>query len=383
MRDLTLMRKNLFRKKLRFTLLFISILIAFLLYGMLVGVKTLLDGGGDAGMANRMVATNKINFTQPLPISYLNRVRAIEGVKAATHTNWFGGYFQEQRNFMLMFSTEPESYFQVYPELVLTPAERESFLKEKTGILVGKALADKYGWRVGQKIPVFSSIYAQKNGSRSWNFIVSGIFTSSEKNNPTNFALINWTYFNENQSYEPNMTGTITFLTENASMNDIVKQRIDTLFTNSQYATDTVTEKQFGTAFASQLGNLGLIITFVVGAAFLTILIIVGNTMVMAVRERTREIGIMKTLGFPAGRIMRLIVGESLLIALIGGCAGLGLATLFVAGLSAIGALPGLSVPGSVWISGIAWMLLLGLLTAAIPVYNAMKLNIVTALGRK
>jgi putative ABC transport system permease protein len=383
MHSLTLVRKNLFRKKLRFTLLFISILIAFLLYGMLASIKTLLETGGDAAQANRMVTMNKVNFTQPLPISYLNRIRAIPGVIAATHNNWFGGYFQKEKNFMVVFAVEPESYLKVYPEIVLTPAERKTFLTDRTSILVGKIEADKYGWKVGQKIPLFSNIYQQKNGSRSWDFKIAGIWTSAKKNQPANFSVFNWEYFNETRSFGKDFTGNVTFLTTNEKINADVKKKIDSSFENSPYATDTVSEQQFAASFVGQLGNIGAIISLVVGASFITILIIVGNTMVMAVRERTREIGIMKTLGFSVQRIMAMIIGESVLIALIGGLAGLGIAYLIVAGLAASGIFAGVSIPLRIWISGIGWMILLGLLTSAIPALNALKLNIVTALGRK
>lgn len=382
MRSLTLVRKNLFRRKLRFSLLFISIMIAFLLYGALASIDTLIRTGGDSNQANRMVSVNKINFTQPLPISYLARIRAIPGVIAATHTNWFGGYFQDQKNFMVMFATDPESYLQVYPEIVITPAERERFIKDRTAIIVGKQIADKFGWKVGQQVPIFSNIYQQKDGKRSWDFTIAGIFTTNKKNTAPNFVLFNWEYFNETRGFSKDMTNNITFLTESADVNAAVKKKIDDSFANSAYATDTVTEQQFAAAFAGQLGNIGLIISIVVGASFLTILIIVGNTMVMAVRERTREIGIMKTLGFSVQRIMGMIVGEALLIALLGGLSGLLLATLFVTALAA-GGFGGLTIPGSIWLKGIGWMILLGLLTSVIPAINALRLNIVTALGRK
>jgi putative ABC transport system permease protein len=382
MRELTLVRKNLFRKKLRFTLLFISIMIAFLLYGVLASVDTLIRTGGDSNQANRMVTMNKINFTQPLPIAYLNRIRAIDGIVEATHTNWFGGYFQDQKNFMVMFAAEPESYLKVYPEIILSPAERDSFQKERTGMIVGKQIADKFGWKVGQKVPIFSNIYQQKDGKRSWDFIVSGIFTTSRKNTAPNFIVFNWEYFNETTGFERDFTGNVTFLTRSPDENAAMKEKIDASFANSAYATDTMTEQQFATAFASQLGNIGLIISIVVGASFLTILIIVGNTMVMAVRERTREIGIMKTLGFADSKILFMIIGEAVMIALIGGLFGLLLAYGFVTALS-YGGLGGLSMPNSIWGKGLLWMILLGLLTSAIPAYNALKLNIVTALGRK
>jgi putative ABC transport system permease protein len=382
MRELTLVRKNLFRKKLRFTLLFISIMIAFLLYGVLASVDTLIRTGGDSNQANRMVTMNKINFTQPLPIAYLNRIRAIDGIVEATHTNWFGGYFQDQKNFMVMFAAEPESYLKVYPEIILSPAERDSFQKERTGMIVGKQIADKFGWKIGQKVPIFSNIYQQKNGKRSWDFIVSGIFTTSKKNTAPNFVVFNWEYFNETTGFQRDFTGNVTFLTRSPDENAAMKEKIDASFANSAYATDTMTEQQFATAFASQLGNIGLIISIVVGASFLTILIIVGNTMVMAVRERTREIGIMKTLGFADSKILFMIIGEAVMIALIGGLFGLLLAYGFVTALS-YGGLGGLSMPNSIWGKGLLWMILLGLLTSAIPAYNALKLNIVTALGRK
>jgi putative ABC transport system permease protein len=383
MRSLTLVRKNLFRRKLRFGLLFFSILIAFLLYGMLASIKTVLETGGDANNANRMVTMNKVNFTEPLPISYLNRIRAIPGVAAATHNSWFGGYFQKERNFMVVFAVEPESYLQVYPEIKLSATERVNFLKDRTAILVGKQEADKYGWKVGQTIPLFSNIFQQSSGSRSWTFKIAGIWTSEKKNQPANFSVFNWEYFNDTRSFGKDMTGNITFLTTDSNLNAAVKQRIDSNFANSPFATDTVTEQQFAAAFAGQLGNIGAIISLVVGASFITILIIVGNTMVMAVRERTREIGIMKTLGFSVNRIMAMIIGESVLIALIGGLAGLLLAYVGVTIMNTLGVLPGISIPGSVWGAGIGWMLLLGLLTAAVPAFNALKLNIVTALGRK
>ncbi len=383
MRDLTLMRKNLFRKKLRFSLLFISIMIAFLLYGMLVSVKTLVETGGDSANDNRMVTTNKVNFTQPLPLSYLAKVRAVPGVAVATHANWFGGYFQDPKNFMVMFAAEPESYLQVYPEITLSPAERETFIKDRNTMIVGKQIADKYGWKTGQTVPIFSNIYQQKNGKRSWDLTIAGIFTSSKKNNPDSFILFNYDYFNETTAFRKDMLGYIIFLTKDAGLNDGIKEKIDSSFANSPYATDTVTEQQFSAAFASQIGNIGLIITIVVSAAFITILFIVGNTMVMAVRERTREIGIMKTLGFPNARILKLIIGESLLIALSGGIFGLALASIFVTLLGKLGLLAGLTIPNSVWASGLLWMILLGILTAAVPAYNALKLNIVTALGRK
>ncbi len=383
MRSLTLVRKNLFRKKLRFVLLFLSILIAFFLYGVLMSVKDISMGGGDAVVPNRMVTINKINFTQPIPLSYLNKIRAIKDVQVATHTSWFGGYYKEPKNFMVVFAVEPESYLKVYPELLLTPAERDTFLKDRTAIIIGKQIADQFGWKVGQRVPLFSNIYSQTNGSRSWDFLIAGIWTTKKKNAPTNASFFNYEYFNESRSFGNDSVNQVVFLTTNEARNAAAKAAIDTSFANSPAATDTITEQQFAAAFIGQAGNISFIISLVVGVSFLTILIIVGNTMVMAVRERTREIGILKTLGFSSQKLLGMVVGESVLIALIGGLSGLVLASVVVLGLANAGILAGVTMNAVVWGSGLAWMLLLGLLTAVVPAYNALKLNIVTALGRK
>jgi putative ABC transport system permease protein len=383
MRSLTLVRKNLFRKKLRFILLFLSILIAFFLYGALMSVKTLLEGGGDATEANRMITLNKINFTQFIPISYVNRVRAVDGVKVATHLSWFGGYYKEPKNFLTVFAGDPDVHLDVYPEVILSASERETFQNDRTAMIVGKLVADQYGWKVGQRVPLFSNIFSQKNGSRSWDFLVAGIWTTNKKNAAANTIIINYDYFNETRSFGKDEISQVVFLTKDASFNGKVKAAIDTSFANSQDATDTITEQQFAASFAGQAGNLSFIIRLVVGVSFLTILIIVGNTMVMTVRERTREIGILKTLGFSARKVLAMVVGEALLIALIGGFAGLLLANLAVLGIAQTGFVAGISMDPAVWVTGFLWMILLGLLTAAAPAYHALKLNIVTALGRK
>jgi putative ABC transport system permease protein len=382
MRSLTLVRKNLFRKKLRFSLLFTSILIAFFLYGMLISIKDVSSSGGDSVRADRLITINKVNFTQPLPVSYSSQIGAMDGVKVATHASWFGGYYREPRNFLVTFAVDPATYLQVYDEVIITPAARKQFLADRTALLVGKDVATEYGWKVGQKIPIFSNIFSQKKGGSSWDFTVAGIWTSNKKNFPANTVLINYDYFNETRSFSTDKINQVIFITKDPVLNAKIKAAIDTRYVNSVSATDTITEEQFAAAFLAQVGNISFIITLVVGVSFLTILIIVGNTMVMAVRERTREIGIMKTLGFSGRRIMAMVLGESMFIALIGGISGLLLANLAITILAASGILSGLSMNGIVWITGLLWMILLGLLTAAVPAYNAIKLNIVTALGR-
>lgn len=385
MNDLVLIGKNLFRKKLRTALMLVSILVAFLIFGVLAGFERAFNAGEDVAAADRLIVVNKINFTQPLPIAYVNRARGIDGVRRLTHMNWFGGYYQDPKNFLVVMAVEPESYLAVYDDQVVAGADaREAFLRERTGALIGETMAKKWGWKVGDRVPIMSNIFSQKNGSRTWDLTVTGIFKGRTEQVDSNFMVFHYGYFDETRSAERDMIGWLVLNTTSPSVNERVAKAIDQAFANSSYETATDTEKAFNKAFAAQLGNIALIVALVVGAAFATILMIVGNTMAMAVRERTREIGVLKTLGFPGGRILRLVLGESVLLALLGGLPGIGLAALFAASMrdSVASFVPGLAVTPGIFLAALAMMIGLGLATGLIPALSAMRLNIATALGR-
>jgi putative ABC transport system permease protein len=385
MNDLLLIRKNLFRKKLRAILMLFSILIAFLIFGVLAGFERAFNAGEDVAAADRLMVVNKINFTQPLPIAYVNRVRAIGGVRQVTHFNWFGGYYQEPKNFLIVMAVEPESYLQVYQDQIDVAAEaRQAFIRERTGVLVGEAMLKKWGWKVGDRVPIMSNIFTQKNGSRTWDLTIVGTIGARKPNIDTNFMVLQYEYFNETQNLGRDLIGWIALNTSSPSQNDGVAKAIDQMFANSLYETSTDTEKAFNKAFAAQLGNIALIVALVVGAAFATILMIVGNTMVMAVRERTREIGVLKTLGFSGRRIGRLILGEAVLLALLGGLPGIALAALFAAAMeTSVGNfIPGFAVTPGIALNAILLMLGFGLATGLIPAITGMRLSIATALGR-
>ncbi|HEY7551925.1 MAG TPA: FtsX-like permease family protein [Hyphomicrobiaceae bacterium] len=385
MNDLVLIGKNLFRKKLRAGLMLVSILIAFLIFGVLAGFERAFNAGEDVAAADRLVVVNKINFTQPLPIAYFNRVRGIEGVRRATHLNWFGGYYQDPKNFLIVMAVDPETYMQVYDDQIdVAAGARAAFVRERTGALVGETMLKKWGWKVGDRVPIMSNIFTQKNGSRTWDFTIVGAIRSRKPNVDANFMVFQYQYFNETQNLGKDMIGWMALNTTSPSANERVAKTIDQMFANSLYETSTDTEKAFNKAFAAQLGNIALIVALVVGAAFATILMIVGNTMAMAVRERTREIGVLKTLGFPNGRILRLVLGESVLLALLGGLPGIALAALFAAAMeTSVGNfIPGFAVTPGIALTAVALMLGLGIATGFIPALSAMRLKIATALGR-
>jgi len=384
--DFDLVRKNLFRRKLRAALMIVSILIAFMIFGVLAGFYRAFTAGEDRAAADRLITVNKINFTQPMPIAYFNRVRAVDGVRQVTHANWFGGYYQDPKNFLMTLAIEPATYFDVYrSELDVPPEQLQAFISDRSSAVIGESMARKWGWKVGDRVPVASNIFTQRsNGSHTWDFTIAGIVKGKAEQVSTDFLLFQYAYFDETRSFGKDTIGWLILQTNSPENNDRVAKTIDAMFANSTAETSTDTEKAFGKAFAAQFGNIALIVFLVVGAAFVTILMIVGNTMALSIRERTREIGVLKTLGFSGPRILRMVLGESVLLALLGGLPGLAIAALITIALRASLAniAPAFAVSPVIALEGIALMIALGLFTGVIPALNAMRLKIATALGR-
>jgi putative ABC transport system permease protein len=384
--EFDLVRKNLFRRKLRAALMIVSILIAFMIFGVLAGFYRAFTAGEDRAAADRLITVNKINFTQPMPIAYFNRVRAVDGVRQVTHANWFGGYYQDPKNFLMTLAIEPATYFDVYrSELDIPPEQLQAFITDRSSAVIGESMARKWGWKVGDRVPVASNIFTQRsNGSHTWDFTIAGIVKGKAEQVSTDFLLFQYAYFDETRSFGKDTIGWLILQTNSPENNDRVAKTIDAMFANSTAETSTDTEKAFGKAFAAQFGNIALIVFLVVGAAFVTILMIVGNTMALSIRERTREIGVLKTLGFSGPRILRMVLGESVLLALLGGLPGLAIAALITIGLRASLAniAPAFAVSPVIMLEGIVLMVALGLFTGVIPALNAMRLKIATALGR-
>lgn len=384
MNEATLVRKGLFRKVLRAILMMVSISIAFLIFGVLGALNAALNAGVDVAAANRLVTVNKINFTVSMPYAYYGRVRQVAGVSNVSHANWFGGYFQQPTNQIQTFAVEPETWLIAYPELVMPEEQRAAFLDTRTCLLVGQAVATQQGWSLGDRIPLNSNIWQQSDGSSTWEFDICGIFTGSDAAVPANYVIFHYDYFNESLAFANDTIGWMIVNTEDPSLNDQVARDIDEMFANSPAETETTTEAAFNQAFLEQLGNIGLILTLVIGAAFLTILMIVGTTMILAINERTKEIAVLKTLGFKSGSIFRMILTESLLLSLTGGLIGLGLATIVVwlAGQALAAFFPGLGMTWGIAGQAVGLMILFALLTGIFPAYNAMRIRIVSAFGK-
>ena len=361
-----------------------AIFIAFLIFGAIMALQSALNAGVEMSADNRLVVVHKTNFTNPLPYAYVNKTKAIEGVNLVTHANWFGGYFQEPANQVVTFAVEPESYLAVYPELIVEPSQRQAWLKNQASVLVGERIAKANGWKVGDRIPLSSNIFSHKDGGQTWELEVAGIFTGAEVKTDTSYLLFHFKYFNETQSWGGDNIGWLILTTQDSSMNEKVAKAIDMNFANSNAETDTSTEQAFNKAFVEQIGNIGLIIFGVVFMAFFTILIVVGNTMVLAIRERTSEIAVLKTLGFESMRIFNMVLIESCLLAFLGGLLGLGAAYLLLQGASEQLArfLPNLVLDQSIVLQALGYMLMLGLITGIAPAISALRLNIITAFNR-
>lgn len=384
MNDLYLVYKNITRKKLRLTLTLFSIFIAFTIFGAVSALKGALDSGIEMSADNRLVTVNKINFTVSLPYAYVNKVRAIEGVKDVTHANWFGGYYQEPSTQVVSMAVDPETYFNVYNELKVDPAQLSQWRGNQSGMLIGERLAKVYGWKVGDRVPISSNIFSQKTGGHVWEFVVDGIFGADDPKVDTGYLIFHYKYFRETNTYGGDSVGWLVLTTQSSDLNEVVAKAIDTSFANSTAETETSTEKAFNKAFLEQIGNIGLIIFGVVFMAFFTILIVVGNTMVLAIRERTKEIAVLKTLGFTSMRIFNMVLLESMLLAFVGGLLGLGAAALIVVAMSDQLAkfLPNMAVDSAVLLQAFFYMCLLGLITGITPALSALRLNIVNAFNR-
>ncbi len=373
---------NLRRKPLRTTLTIASILIAFLLFGVLQTLRNAMTGNPEMAGADRLLTTHKVSIIEPLPRSYLNRIRSTPGVKVACSHNWFGGIYKEDRNQITAFAVEIDTFFETYPEIQLPEAQRKDFVADRGSAIVGKVLAEQFGWKVGDVIPLRSNIFQRKEGGNVWELRIAGIFTQANGDNPSLY--LHYDYFNEGRSFGTDDIGWVVMRVSDPQRAPEIARTIDALFANSSTETKTATEKAFAQGFANQLGNIGAIVTAVAAAVFFTMLLVTANTMAQSVRERTNELAVMKTLGFSSFSVTALVMGEALLITLLGASLGLALATLAASGLGKAVQqyFPTLGMPPETYVNGAIIAVVLGTLSAVLPCVQAWQLKIVDALRK-
>jgi len=378
--------KNLGRKKIRTVLTILSIMIAFLLFGLLRTMGSAFEMGAELAGEDRLISIHKISLIQPLPISHIAKIAGVNGVEDVTHASWFGGYYQDPKNQFAQFAIEGDKYFSIYDDLVTLPDEQlQAWLKNRIGAVVGRATATRFGWKVGDRIPLISSIYPQENGDRTWEFVVEGIYDVKDEHADSSAFLFHYDYFDEAKSFGKGTVGWAIVKVEEPEQSARIAADIDALFANSFAETKTSSEKDFAASFAKQFADIGLITTYILSAVFFTMLLVAGNTMAQAVRERIPELAILKTIGFSDFAVLNMVLAESLLISIIGGALGLAAAWLVAGAMASQVAafMPGFAMDVSVILLGAILILSLGFLTGILPALQGMRLTIVNALGRR
>lgn len=384
MKYLPLIWAALWRRKPRTVFTMASIVVAFLLYALLSGVNAAFNAGVEVAGADRLVVTGRYSFTQVLPEGHLQQVRSLPGVETVAAQSWFGGYYQKESNFFPQFPTEPEPYLAIYPEIVLPEDQKQAFLNTRTGAIVARTIADRYGFKIGDRIPITAGIWPLADGSNSWEFDLVGIFDTRDPRQRSQFEmmLFHHTYFDEARQFGKGTIGWMVVKVQDPSRNAEIIRQIDALFANSPNETRTDTEKAFNQSFIKQLGDIGLILSSIIGAVFFTLLFLTGNTMMQSVRERVPELAVLKTLGFSDTGVLALVLAESLALCLFAALLGLGLASLVLPAVaSKLPGFSGLSLTGQAFAVAMGLAVLLAVIVGLPPALRARRLQIVDALA--
>ena len=383
MKFLSLVWSNLRRKKLRTALTLLSIFVGFLLFGLLCTLKESFTGGIALAGVDRLIVRHKVSLIMTLPVTYKARMERISGVAAATHFTWFNGLYQnEQKNFFASFPVEPEAFLGMYPEYKLSEEHKQAWLQARTGAVVGRALMDRFKWKIGDRVPLTSPIWPRK-GDGAWEFEIVGIYEGAKKGTDTSGFYFRYDYFDEGRAQGEGLVGWYGVRVNDPARTAEVAQAIDAEFANSPHETKAESEGAFMQGFAQQMGDIGTILMSIVGAVFFTILLVAGNTMSQAVRERTGELGVLKAMGFTNELVLALVLAESCVLAAVGGLAGLGAAWLLTMGGSPVPAmLPVFYLPPRDLLTGVVLVVALGVVAGLLPALQAMRLQIAVALRR-
>jgi putative ABC transport system permease protein len=382
MRVFKLIFKNSLRHKLRTSLTILGLAIAVMAFGVLRTVVDMWYEAVDASAPNRLITRQSVSFIFPLPYSYGNQIAKVSGIETVSFANWFQGVYIDKNKFFARMAVDPETFFEVYPEFLVNPKEYETFKRERNSCIVGAEIAKQYGFKIGDVIPIEGDIYPGK-----WEFVVRGIYQPREKSTDATQMLFHWAYLDERMKQDmPGRAGAVGWYIvkiKDPAQAATISEEIDALFKNSPNATKTETERAFTQNFISGLNSLLQAMNFVSFVIIGIIMLVLGNTMIMSARERTREYAVFKTLGFSAGHLVGLILGESLLIATLG--AGIGVLVTYpvVAGIAALmpkGFFPFFFITPTTLILAATAALVVGLAASIFPIQRALRTRIVDGL---
>jgi len=376
----SLILANLFRKKIRLLLTVGSFAVALFLFAFLAAVKSAFSRGVEVAGADRLVVINRVTIIQPLPLAYRDRIARLPGIQAITHNNWFGGVYQDEKNFFPQFVIDVENQRQVFPELIVPEDQWQNFLKDRQGAVVGARTAKRFGWKIGDRIPIKNSFYTS-----IWEFNIDGIYHGKEAKDDETQFWFQWDYYEERAPERwKGMVGWYVLRVKNPDDAPRIAKAIDAEFANSPYESRRETESAFAAGWAKQFGNIEFLIVTIGTVVFFTLLLVTGNTMAISVRERTAELGVLKAVGFSDRFVLFLVLSEVLLIAGLGGALGLFLAKLAIPGLNLAlnGLLPYIILPATVLLGGMGFAFAVGMVSGLLPALGAMRLRVVDALRR-
>lgn len=388
MKYLSLIWGNLHRRRLRTILTVLSILVAFLLFGFLCALKEAFTGGVSLAGQDRLMVSHRVSIIQTLPVSYAARMATVPGVTGVAHQTWFGGIYKDpKKDFFGTFPVDPEPFLAMFPEILVPEDVKQTWMKTRNGAIVGRTLMDRmakeHGWKVGGRVPLTSPIWGEPANQPAWDFEIVGVYDGAKKGTDTNGFYFRYDYFDEARQEQKGQVGWYSVRVANPDDAPAIASQIDEMFANSPYETKAQTEAAAAQGFAQQVGDIGTILMAVLSAVFFTILLVAGNTMSQAVRERTEEIGVLKAMGFRNELVLVLVMAESCLLAALGGLSGLGLAWLIISRGSPVPELlPVFFLPNSYLLIGAGIVLALGLVAGAAPAVQAMRLRIAEALRR-
>lgn len=369
------------RKPVRLTFTLLSVMVAFILFGLLSATQEAFVAGVDLIGNERLLTRHKVSFIQPLPLAYENRIAAVDGIAAVAHGDWLGGYYQEAGNRFVAVAVD-EGYIAMYPEIVIPEGQRMAWRKTRTAVVVGKTLAERFGWKVGDQVPLRSAIWRNVHGGNTWEVDIAAIYDSTSRAVDTATMFLHYDYFNEGRTVGRDTVGWYLEKLHDPARASEVADSIDALFANSTARTKTTTEKAFVQGFVAMFGDIGAIVTYVSMAVFFSMLLVTGNTMAHSVRERTGELAVMKAMGFSDRGILGLVLGEAIMITLIGGSLGLLLAWVISKALAGRLAqfLPSFFLTGEALLVGLLCALLFGVASGLWPSWQALRLKVATAL---
>ena len=383
MKYLYLIFSGLKRKKMRTGLTILSIMVAFILFGYLTAIRQAFDAGVEVAGADRLVVRHKVSIIQLLPQSYEAKMERIDGVDNATHTTWFGGIYQEPKNFFAQLAIVPEELFEMFPEFVISDEHKAAWLETRSGVMAGRGLVERFDWKLGDRIPINATIWGKKDGGRTWEFDLVAIYEGAEKGTDTSQFFFRYDFFDETRAGGTGQVGWYTVRITDPDKATEVAAAIDAEFANSAFETKAEPEGAFIQGFANQIGNIGFIIMSIMSAVFFTILLVAGNTMAYTVRERTNELAVLKAIGFTDRAVLGLVLGESLALTFVGGAVGLGLAWLLVStGDPTGGSFPVFYLPTRDLFVGALLIMAMAFIAGIIPALQAQKLQIADALRR-